>query len=208
MSGSRQGRPQIKPPSGHLLVGLLHKPHGLGGEITAQLLSDVPERFDAGALVYVSLSSGIAAGGYQSSGGSGGPVPMEITSSRRHQDRWLLRFEGCNSREEADEFRGAIMSIPKSEAIIAEGQFLPDELVGLEVNSATGDQMGVVVAVLEYPAQDILEIRTEHGSRMIPFVRELVPEVDLDEGVITLDAGIDLESFLGFGGDGAGASGS
>lgn len=192
---------QIKPPPGHLLVGLLHKPHALGGEITAELLSDVPERFDVGAIVHVSFSSG---GG--SAGGS--PFPMEITSSRRHQGGWLLRFDGCDSREDADEFRGAIMSIPESEAIIAEGQFLPDDLVGLEVISVGGEQIGEVVEVLDYPAQDILEIRTKYGNRMIPFVRELVPEVDLAKGVIKLDADIDLESFLGFGGDGSGASGS
>lgn len=204
MSGSRQGRPQIKPPAGHLLVGLLHKPHGLGGEITAQLLSDVPERFDIGAVVYMSLPPGPA--GRKSAPPGGGASPIEIVGSRRNQGRWLLRLEGCHSREDADELRGALLSIPESEAIIAEGQFLPDELVGLEVVSAGGEQIGVVAEVLDYPAQDILEVRTEHGSRMIPFVRELVPRVDLDEGVITLSADLDLESFLGFEAGTTGAS--
>lgn len=209
MSGSRPGSSRIKPPPGHLLVGLLHKPHGLGGEITAQLLSDVSERFDPRAVVYVSFLSGKPEGEPQSSGhrgngvggenaGGSGPVPVEITSSRQHLGRWLLRFEGCDSREDADRFRGAILSIPESEAIIAEGQFLLGDLVGLEVVSADGEMLGVVEDVLDYPAQDILEIRTEQGNRMIPFVRELIPEVDLHEGVMTLDPGIDLESFLGF----------
>lgn len=119
-----------------------------------------------------------------------------------------MRLEGCSTRDEAEGYRGALLSIPELEAIIAEGQFLPDALVGLEVVSARGEHLGEVTDVLDYPAQEILEVRTKRGSRLIPFVRELVPSVDIDGGLMTLDAGVDLESFFGIGSDESGDSGS
>ena len=47
-------------------------------------------------------------------------------------------------------------------------------------------RVGEVVAVLHLPAQDVLEVRTGAGLRLVPFVADLVPEVDLERGVLTV----------------------
>ena len=46
--------------------------------------------------------------------------------------------------------------------------------------------MGEVLAVLHLPAQDVLEVRTADGLRLVPFVADLVPEVDLERGLLTV----------------------
>ena len=43
-----------------------------------------------------------------------------------------------------------------------------------------------MIAVLHLPAQDVLEVRTGAGVRLVPFVADLVPEVDLEQGVLTV----------------------
>jgi 16S rRNA processing protein RimM len=65
-------------------------------------------------------------------------------------------------------------------------EFYDRQLVGLAVQTWDGVRVGEVVAVLHLPAQDLLEIRTVEGLRLVPFVADLVPEVDLAGNVLTV----------------------
>ena len=67
-----------------------------------------------------------------------------------------------------------------------EGEFYDRQLIGLRVLDAAGTDVGEVTAVIHLPAQDGLEVQTEAGTRLIPFVTELVPEVDLAAGHVRL----------------------
>lgn len=195
--GNLRGRRQISAPPGHLLVGLFHKPHGLKGEIAAELLSDVPERFEAGSKLYLShVPAGRTSDEINT---EDEPRRVEVETSRRHRGLWLLRIDQCETREDAENLRGGVLSIPASEAVVATGQFLPSQLAGLEVRASSGFRVGRVVNVLDYPAQDILDIDTGSSRRLIPFVADLIRDVDIGNGEITLDSSVDLESFFGLG---------
>jgi 16S rRNA processing protein RimM len=65
-------------------------------------------------------------------------------------------------------------------------EFYDRQLIGLTVTRPDGVEVGVVGSVLHLPAQDVLEIETATGTRLVPFVAALVPKVDLDAARLTV----------------------
>jgi 16S rRNA processing protein RimM len=63
----------------------------------------------------------------------------------------------------------------------------------LRVSTTSGVEVGTVASVLHLPAQDVLEIVTKAGARLVPFVAALVPEVDLEGGYLTV---VDIAGLL------------
>jgi 16S rRNA processing protein RimM len=162
-----------------IIVGRLGRPHGLRGEFLVDVRTDVPERrFAVGAVL------GCTAPG----------VPLlTVAASRRHSGRWLVQFEEVGDRSAADTVRGALLTIDPAEAGAA-GDDPDDEawwdadLIGLTVVTTSGDAVGSVAEVLHPPGGDLLAVRTEAGGEvLVPFVTELVPEVDVPAGRLVVD---------------------
>lgn len=143
MSFSRNPEP---PEAGLLEVGIVVKPHGLGGEVAVHMLSDRAERVIPGA-VY-ELSSG----------------RVEIVESRRHQDRWLIRFDGCDSKESAERYRGEVLWAPP---LHDPDELWVHELVGSMVVESDGTERGEVVSVQQNPASDLLVLES---GKLVPVV--------------------------------------
>lgn len=103
-----------------------------------------------------------------------------------------MRFCDVHSRDEAESLRGSALCIPEAEARPKENQVWIKDLYGLTVVDSEGRVLGRVVGVLSYPAQDVLEIETSGGRKLLPLVRDLVPEVDLEVGrlVVTPPRGV------------------
>lgn len=143
-----------------LEVGRVGRAHGLRGEVAVALSSDREERLAPGATLLVD-------------GGA-----LVVASSRRHQDRWLVRFEGVDDRDAAEALRGTVLSAEPLAA--AEGELWVHELIGCEVRDSTGAVLGTVEAVEANPASDLLVL---DGDRLLPltFVVEHTP------GVVTAD---------------------
>ncbi len=66
------------------------------------------------------------------------------------------------------------------------GEFYDRQLIGLRARTRDGADIGMVGSVLHLPAQDVLQIETAAGTRLVPFVEALVPQVDLDAGYLTV----------------------
>lgn len=147
-----------------LEVGRIVKAHGLTGEVVVHPVSNVPSRFAAGAVLY-------AAG-----------EPMVIVSSRRHQQRWLVRFEGIDDRSAAEAKRGTLLmgDLPGD---APEGEVWVHEMIGARVRGCGGGDLGTVVAVEANPAHDLLVL--DDGA-LVPlvFVVEVRPG---DPGEIVID---------------------
>ena len=65
-------------------------------------------------------------------------------------------------------------------------EFRDHELIGLNVRTSDGESAGVVIDVLHY-GQDLLVVRRAEGEFMVPFVKEIVPEVDIEAGLVIID---------------------
>ena len=122
-----------------LVVGRIVKPHGIRGEVSVEVYSDAPERFEKGARL--DADDGRA---------------LTIRSSRPHQDRLLVMFEQISDRNAAEDARGIVLSIPASEArALPEGSYYPHQLEGLTVVDEDGEEVGTWVRALETPAHDV-----------------------------------------------------
>ena len=116
------------------------------------------------------------------------PRTLTVAAMRWHSGRLLVRFAGLDDRTAAETVRGArlVADGDPDERPEEPGEFYDRQLIGLAAQTADGVRVGEVADVLHLPAQDVLEIRTAAGLRLVPFVADLVPEVDLEHGVLTV----------------------
>ncbi|MFD5277873.1 ribosome maturation factor RimM [Pseudarthrobacter sp. NPDC058362] len=156
-----------------LQVARIGKPHGIRGEVTVQVLTDAPgDRFVPGAGFLVEPAS------------SG---PLTVSSARWNKDILLLGFEEVADRNKAETLRGAKLFIETAGLAEEDDEgWYEHELVGLEAR-VDGAVVGKVAALNTMPVQDLLMVTTpEGGEILVPFVEEIVPEVNIDEGYILI----------------------
>lgn len=163
-----------------VVVGRVGRPHGVRGEVTIEVRTDEPERrFADGARLHV----------------EGGHRDLTVAATRWHGERLLARFEGVHDRDAAEALRGSLLAVNvlSDERPEDDEEYYDRQLVGLRVLNNAGGPVGVVGAVIHLPTQDLLSVDTAEGERLIPFVRALVPEVDLQNGHVRL---ADIEGLI------------
>ena len=135
-------------------IGRVGKPHGLDGSFFVEGPSDRPDAFARGAVVHV----------------DGEPLKI-VASKHGSQSRPVIRLE-----RRVD--RGATLAVPR-EALPAleEDEYYAFQLVGLEVEEEGGRVLGRVLEVLDYPANDVLEL---DSGMSLPLVEACVRHVDLE----------------------------
>jgi 16S rRNA processing protein RimM len=161
-----------------LVVGRVSRPHGVRGELTVEVRTDDPEiRMAAGAV----LATEPAAAG-----------PLTVTRARWHSGRLLLSFDGVGDRDQADQLRGVLLVVDSAELeeIDDPDEFRDHQLIGLAVMGADGEHVGEVADVLHH-GQNLLVIagagKRAGAEILVPFVADLVPEVDLAAGRLVID---------------------
>jgi 16S rRNA processing protein RimM len=156
-----------------VVVGIVGRAHGLGGEVSIDPRTDEPERRFAPGQVLRSEDDGRT---------------FTVESCRDHGGRLLVRFRELGDRTRAEAARGVslVADVDPDEHPVEKEEFYDRQLVGLRVLDDLGTDIGSVAAVLHLPAQDLLEIDTGEDLRLVPFVAALVPEVDLGAGCLRL----------------------
>jgi 16S rRNA processing protein RimM len=143
-----------------ITVGRIGRPHGVRGEVTVLPESDHPGRFAAGARVWTREGR-----------------ELVVVSVSQYRDRGLIvGFEGVGDRAGAEGLRGSVLGVPRdARRDLGQGEFWPDELIGLEAVTPDGRVLGVVGAVDIGTAQDRVVVRTPDGRDvLVPFVAEIV----------------------------------
>ncbi|MBW1601268.1 ribosome maturation factor RimM [Streptomyces sp. JJ66] len=151
-----------------LVVARIGRAHGIKGEVTVEVRTDEPElRLAPGAV----LATEPAHAG-----------PLTIEHGRVHSGRLLLRFEGVADRSAAEALRNTLLvaEVDPDERPEDPEEFYDHQLIDLDVVTRDGTHVGRVSEVAHLPAQDLLVVgRPEGGEVLIPFVTEIVPEIDL-----------------------------
>ncbi|MFH5877879.1 ribosome maturation factor RimM [Arthrobacter sp. NA-172] len=156
-----------------LQVARIGKPHGIRGEVTVQVLTDAPgDRFVPGTEFVVEPAK---AG------------PLTISSARWNKDILLLGFEEISTRNQAEEIRGAKLFIETEELDEDDDEgWYEHELVGLDARVGS-ESVGKVTGLNTMPVQDLLVIEGTDGKEiLVPFVDEIVPEVNIEAGYVLL----------------------
>jgi 16S rRNA processing protein RimM len=161
-----------------LRVGRLVKAHGLKGGIKLELYTDSPDqRFRPGQVLELQVP--------ETSEWFGKTI--NVLELRFYNQSPVLFLEGIDSRTKAETLIKAILLIEtEADALPEEPEAWYDhQLVGL--NALVGTEVvGVVSRVDHLPAQDLLAIETPQGEVLVPFVRQIVPEVNIQLGQVSL----------------------
>ena len=167
-----------------IVVGRVGRPHGIRGEVVIGVRTDEPDlRFAVGATVDARSSL--------DDDSPGGGEPLKIASARWHSGQLLVAFAGITDRTAAAELTGSWLSVDSSQLPETgdPDEFRDHELIGLSVWTCAGDPVGLVTDVLHY-GQDLLVVRRADGpgdEYLVPFVKAIVPEVDVRAGVVVID---------------------
>lgn len=187
-----------------LVVGRIGRAHGIKGEVTVEVRTDEPElRLAPGSV----LSTEPASAG-----------PLTIATGRVHSGRLLLRFEGVPGRTAAEALRNTLLIADVDPDVQPEDpdEFYDHQLIDLDVVTADGTEVGRIAEISHLPYQDLLVVRRPDGREvLIPFVGEIVPEIDLEAQrvVVTPPPGLidqagDADRAPSAGGTGAAAGGT
>ncbi len=171
-----------------LIVGHIGKAHGIRGEVIVHVRTDEPEaRFVPGAVFTTEVSN---APGTPPVGAYVVPEKLTLESLRWHQGRIIAVFEGVHDRTVAEALRSTLLTVDS--ATVAPpadpDEFLDHQLIGLRVETVDGETIGEVARIDHAPASDLIVLRKSGGgTALIPFVSQLVPEVDLPGGRVVVD---------------------
>lgn len=153
-----------------LVVARIGRAHGIKGEVTVEVRTDEPElRLAPGAV----LATDPASAG-----------PLTIETGRVHSGRLLLRFAGVTDRNAAEALRNTLLiaEVDPEERPEGEDEYYDHQLIDLDVVTEDGTEVGRITEISHLPTQDLFIVERADGSEvLIPFVEEIVTEIDLAE---------------------------
>jgi 16S rRNA processing protein RimM len=160
-----------------LTVGRIGKPQGIRGEVTVEVRTDAPEvRFAAGAVLLTEPEE---------------RGPLTVESTRDQNGRLMVAFEGVHDRSQAELLRNTLLQVDAADVPPSDDpdEFHDTQLVGLAADLVDGGRLGEVTEVLHLPHGDVLVVRRPAGATevLVPFVKAIVPEVDLAGGRLVVD---------------------
>ncbi|MFC0845856.1 ribosome maturation factor RimM [Streptomyces noboritoensis] len=159
-----------------LVVARIGRAHGIKGEVTVEVRTDEPElRLAPGAVLATDPAS---------------TGPLTIETGRVHSGRLLLRFEGVRDRTAAEALRNTLLiaDVDPDERPEEDDEYYDHQLIDLDVVLTDGTEVGRITEISHLPSQDLFIVERPDGTEvMIPFVEEIVTEIDLDEQRAVID---------------------
>jgi 16S rRNA processing protein RimM len=154
-----------------ILVGHLVNTQGIRGEVRVISRTDFEEiRFNKGSkllLVHPNFPK---------------PIPLTVRSSRPHKQFILLTFEGHPSINDVEKYKGGDLMVPEDDLVkLPENTYYIYQLVGCQVVTDEGQELGVVKEVLQPGANDVYVVKRPKGKDiLIPVIPECVLDVDVE----------------------------
>ena len=142
-------------------MGLVLRPHGLHGELRVHAFNPDAPHMQAGARVWI------------------GGIGWRIAEARPDRGAWLLTLQGVERRDDAEALRDSLVEAPDEAVRRAEDEFFVHELLGLEVVTEAGLELGSIVEVMQPGANDVYVVVGKGGEVLVPATEEVVRSIDL-----------------------------
>ncbi len=110
---------------------------------------------------------------------------LRVRATRVHKGRPLAAFEGVDDVNAAETLVGASLALERADVVLSPGEYLDADLVGCRLVDSRGVEVGDVVAVEHYPAQDMLVVGP--GRTLVPMVAAFVQSIDIARKRIAVD---------------------
>lgn len=162
-------------------VGKIQRPFGVRGAVKVHPLSDVPGRLERlRQVTLVSPTGRVLAG-----------TVVDVRSGGRS---FIMQFDVFTTPEEAAEFRGGVLQIPRTESPrLDDDHYYEYELVGMTVQDETGQTLGTLEEIWQLPGHPVFAVRQGRREWLVPATKRVVASINreahvmvvrLDEGVV------------------------
>ncbi|MCW2544464.1 MAG: rRNA processing protein RimM [Frankiales bacterium] len=159
-----------------IVVGRLGRPQGIKGELTVEVRTDDPDdRFAPGKVLLTDPPER-------------GPITIE--NARRQGRYFVVQVAGVVDRNQAEELRDTLLLVDTADLppLADEDEYYDTQLIGLRAVLADGSTLGEVSDVLHLPGGDVVVVTRPHGAEaLVPFVKAIVPTVDLSGGTMRIE---------------------
>lgn len=157
-----------------IVLAKVLRSRGNRGEVLIRLETSDPGQFETG-------------GSFTLRHPGGASRELVLDAAWQHQDRWVLKFRGVESIDEAEALRGFEVSIPADQRRQADDdEFFFNDLIGLRMLDQTSrEDIGQVESWQETGGPILLVVKTAAGEEiLVPFIEPVCPVVDLEKGEI------------------------
>lgn len=150
-------------------IGTIINTHGIKGEVKVKQISDFKERFTVGSTVYVIDKHEQV-------------VTLTIDGSRTQQELLLLHFDGYDTIESVEPFKGCTLKIEEiQQTALAAHEYYYHEIIGCTVYTVEGEELGEIDAILSPGANDVWVVQTKDKKEiLLPYIEQVVKDVDVD----------------------------
>ncbi len=154
---------EASPP--YVIVGRVSRPHGIRGELRVVPDTDFPEHL-AGLIEAVLLKDDR-------------PTPVRVQRVRPHGAEILVTIAGVESIEQAEQWRGADLAVPRRDAaVLPQGRHYVFEVLGLRVLTEAGEELGTVAEILRTGSNDVYVVRGAGREYLIPAISSVVLAIE------------------------------
>jgi 16S rRNA processing protein RimM len=169
------GKAPLSPPDGWMEIGSIVGAQGIKGEVKVHPNSDFPERFEQAGERWL--------------WGSHDLEPQSIQLKKGYEipgrNLYVVQLDGIFNRNQAENLKGKMLLLPTTDRPkLRSGEYHSQDLIGLPVfHQVTGVEVGIVTDIFT-AGHEILVVSADQADgktaeAMIPFVKEIVPMVDV-----------------------------
>ena len=164
-----------------LVIGLITSCHGINGQVKVKSLSDFEERFLKPGIRWLQEENEP-------------PSKIELTSGFKQpgKDTFIIKFQGINTRNHAEQIKEFKILVKTNELPkLKKGEFHLLELINLQVKTFENDELKIIGKVINLENEKnnllVIELLKNKKKVLIPFVKEIVPLVDIKNNFLIIN---------------------
>ena len=155
----------------YLETGKIVNIHGLKGEVKVMPWSDSPDFVCGFDTLYCGKDK----------------IPFDVESARVHKNSVLIKFRGVDDAAQAEAMRNTIVYIDRDDAVLEEGVYFVQDLVGLTVQDADNGRIyGKIDDVFQTGANDVYSVKDKGNTYLIPAIPDVIIETDIQNGIMKI----------------------
>ena len=157
-----------------IAVGRITRSIGLKGELNVSLLTDTPQRFEKLKTVWIGIDESLA-------------VKHTVTAVRVTRSAAVVKLKGVDSRTAGDSLRSQLVFIAAKDVVMPnKGSYFIHDIVGMSVETESGEPVGTVQEVMQLPANDVWVVVEGEKEFLIPAIKDVIRSVDVQRRKVVI----------------------
>ena len=157
-----------------IAVGRITRSVGLKGEMSVAVLTDTLQRFERLKTVWIGTDESQAA-------------KHALVAVRMASSAVVLKLKDIETRTASDSLRGQLVFVASKDAVVPKkGSYFIHDIVGMDVETESGEAIGTVLEVMELPANDVWVVAGAGGEFLIPAIKDVIRSVDVQRRKVVI----------------------